>query len=83
MLSSAAQHCATSTPLFAQSDVVGQAGRPKTITGWQTQSTPVLLGYGERAELEDEEWVCLANAMEGVCILRKVSSDWDVRKTKA
>ena len=54
-------------------DVVGQAGRPKTITGWQTQSTPVLLSWGERAELEDEEWVCLANVMEGVCILRKVS----------
>jgi 26S proteasome regulatory subunit N1 len=54
-------------------DVVGQAGRPKTITGWQTQSTPVLLGYGERAELEDEEWICLANVMEGVCILRKAS----------
>ncbi|KAF2721587.1 26S proteasome regulatory complex, non-ATPase subcomplex, Rpn1 subunit [Polychaeton citri CBS 116435] len=55
-------------------DVVGQAGRPKTITGWQTQSTPVLLGHGERAELEDEEWICLANVMEGVCILRKVSN---------
>ncbi len=54
-------------------DVVGQAGKPKTITGWQTQSTPVLLGYGERAELEDEEWVCLASVMEGVCILKKVS----------
>lgn len=54
-------------------DVVGQAGRPKTITGWQTQSTPVLLGYGERAELEDEEWICLANVMEGICILRKAS----------
>ena len=57
-------------------DVVGQAGRPKTITGWQTQSTPVLLGYGERAELEDEEWLCLASVMEGICILRKVS--WDL-----
>nr|POE66661.1 26s proteasome regulatory subunit rpn-1 [Quercus suber] len=56
-------------------DVVGQAGRPKTITGWQTQSTPVLLGHGERAELEDEEWICLANVMEGICILRK-NPDW-------
>ena len=56
-------------------DVVGQAGKPKTITGWQTQSTPVLLGYGERAELEDEEWICLSNVMEGVCILRKVRLD--------
>ena len=53
-------------------DVVGQAGRPKTITGWQTQSTPVLLSYGERAELEDEEWICLTNVMEGICILKKV-----------
>lgn len=57
-------------------DVVGQAGRPKTITGWQTQSTPVLLGYGERAELEDEEWICLTNVMEGICILRK-NPDWE------
>lgn len=56
-------------------DVVGQAGRPKTITGWQTQSTPVLLGYGERAELEDEEWICLANVMEGICILKK-NPEW-------
>ncbi|KAK3716202.1 proteasome regulatory particle base subunit [Vermiconidia calcicola] len=56
-------------------DVVGQAGRPKTITGWQTQKTPVLLGYGERAELEDEEWVAHANVMEGVCILKK-NPDW-------
>ena len=32
-------------------DVVGQAGRPKTITGFQTHTTPVLLAYGERAEV--------------------------------
>ncbi|EZF33209.1 26S proteasome regulatory subunit rpn-1 [Trichophyton interdigitale MR816] len=54
-------------------DVVGQAGRPKTITGWQTQSTPVLLSYGERAELEDEEYICLSSTLEGLVILRKVS----------
>ena len=53
-------------------DVVGQAGRPKTITGWQTQSTPVLLAYGERAELEDEEYICLSSTLEGLVILRKV-----------
>ncbi|MCJ1427783.1 proteasome regulatory particle base subunit [Sticta canariensis] len=52
-------------------DVVGQAGRPKTITGWQTQSTPVLLAYGERAELEDEQYVSLASNLEGLVILRK------------
>jgi len=55
-------------------DVVGQAGRPKTITGWQTQSTPVLLAYGERAELEDEQYISLSSNLEGLVILRKVSS---------
>lgn len=55
-------------------DVVGQAGRPKTITGWQTQSTPVLLSYGERAELEDEEYIPLSPTLEGLVILRKVST---------
>jgi 26S proteasome regulatory subunit N1 len=53
-------------------DVVGQAGRPKTITGWQTQSTPVLLSYGERAELEDEQYISLSSTLEGLVILRKV-----------
>ncbi|KAK4251549.1 armadillo-type protein [Corynascus novoguineensis] len=57
-------------------DVVGQAGRPKTITGWQTQSTPVLLAYGERAELEDEEYISLSNTLEGLVILRK-NPEWD------
>lgn len=53
-------------------DIVGQAGKPKTITGWVTQSTPVLLNYGERAELENtEEWISLTNLLEGVVILRK------------
>ena len=40
---------------FQAVDVVAQAGRPKTITGFQTHTTPVLLAYGERAELATEE----------------------------
>lgn len=36
-------------------DVVGQAGRPKTITGFQTHTTPVLLSAGDRAELATEK----------------------------
>jgi 26S proteasome regulatory subunit N1 len=56
-------------------DVVGQAGRPKTITGWQTQSTPVVLAYGERAELEDEKYLALNSMMEGLVILRK-NPEW-------
>lgn len=52
-------------------DVVGQAGKPKTITGFQTHTTPVLLAYGERAELATEEYIPLSPIMEGFVILRK------------
>ncbi|KAK7098872.1 26S proteasome non-ATPase regulatory subunit 2-like [Littorina saxatilis] len=52
-------------------DVVGQAGKPKTITGFQTHTTPVLLAYGERAELATEEYLALTPIMEGFVILRK------------
>lgn len=60
-------------------DVVGQAGRPKTITGWQTQSTPVLLAHGERAELEDEQYIALSANLEGLVILRK-NPEWEESK---
>merc|ERR1712137_967653 len=36
-------------------ETVGQAGKPKKITGFQTHTTPVLLGAGERAELGTKE----------------------------
>nr|XP_026689931.1 26S proteasome non-ATPase regulatory subunit 2-like isoform X3 [Ciona intestinalis] len=52
-------------------DVVGQAGKPKTITGFQTHTTPVLLAYGERAELATEEYIALTPVIEGFVILRK------------
>jgi 26S proteasome regulatory subunit N1 len=50
-------------------DVVGQAGRPKTITGFQTHKTPVLLGHGERAELATNDYLPLTNLLEGFVIL--------------
>ena len=52
-------------------DVVGQAGKPKTITGFQTHTTPVLLAYGERAELATEEYIPQTNILEGFVILKK------------
>uniref|UniRef100_A0A0E0G163 26S proteasome non-ATPase regulatory subunit 2 homolog n=1 Tax=Oryza nivara TaxID=4536 RepID=A0A0E0G163_ORYNI len=52
-------------------DVVGQAGRPKTITGFQTHSTPVLLAAGERAELATEKYIPLTSVLEGFVILKK------------
>merc|ERR1712025_886149 len=52
-------------------DVVGQAGKPKTITGFQTHTTPVLLAHGERAELATEEYIPVTAIMEGFVILKK------------
>lgn len=52
-------------------DTVGQAGSPKTITGFQTHTTPVLLGYNERAELATDEYIPVSSVLEGFVILKK------------
>ncbi|CAL0303876.1 unnamed protein product [Lupinus luteus] len=52
-------------------DVVGQAGRPKTITGFQTHSTPVLLAAGDRAELATEKYIPISPILEGFVILKE------------
>jgi len=52
-------------------DVVGLAGRPKKITGFQTHTTPVLLASGERAELATDEYIPYSSILEGVVILKK------------
>lgn len=57
-------------------DTVGQAGRPKSITGFQTHSTPVLLAAGERAEMATEQFTTVAASMEGIVVLEK-NPDWE------
>ncbi|TEB31795.1 26S proteasome regulatory complex, non-ATPase subcomplex, Rpn1 subunit [Coprinellus micaceus] len=52
-------------------DVVGQAGKPRTISGFQTHQTPVRLGITERAELATEEWIPFAHVLEGFVLLQK------------
>ena len=52
-------------------DVVAQAGKPKTVTGFQTHTTPVLLAEGERAELGTEKYIPMSPSLEGIVILRK------------
>lgn len=51
-------------------DVVGQAGKPRNITGFQTHNTPVLLGVGERCEIANEAFLSLAPINEGFCIIK-------------
>ena len=50
-------------------DTVGQAGKPKSITGFQTHSTPVLLGVGDRAELANDDFIPLSTTLEGIVLL--------------
>ncbi|OEH77293.1 26s proteasome non-ATPase regulatory subunit [Cyclospora cayetanensis] len=53
-------------------DVVAQVGRqPKTITGFQTHTSPVLLNFSERAELATDEYLPVGRVLEGIVLLRK------------
>ncbi|KAF9041306.1 armadillo-type protein [Panaeolus papilionaceus] len=52
-------------------DVVGQAGKPRTISGFQTHQAPVRLGTTERAELATEEYIPFSPILEGFVILQK------------
>jgi 26S proteasome regulatory subunit N1 len=53
-------------------DTVGQAGQPKRITGFQTHTSPVILAYGDRAELGTEEFVPVTDCvLENIIIIKK------------
>lgn len=52
-------------------EVVAQAGKPKTITGFQTHSTPVLIAAQERAELASEEYLSITSILEGFVLVKK------------
>jgi 26S proteasome regulatory subunit N1 len=57
-------------------DVVGQAGKPRTISGFQTHTSPVRLGTTERAELATEEFIPFSPVLEGFVILTK-NAGWE------
>lgn len=52
-------------------DVVGQAGKPRAISGFQTLDTPIVLAAGQRAEFVDETYEPLSPILEGFVIVRK------------
>ena len=53
-------------------DVVGQVGKPRKITGFQTHTSPVIVNYGESAELAEEEYIPLNDViLENFIILKK------------
>ena len=55
-------------------ETVGQAGNPKTITGFQTHTTPVLLGVDDHAELASDELCSKSHILEGVVIVEPEQS---------
>jgi len=62
-------------------ETVGQAGKPKTITGFQTHTTPVLLGAKERAELGTEEVLSVSSVLEGIVLLKN-NPDYEIKDEK-
>lgn len=42
----------------------------RTITGFQTHTTPVLLATGERAELATDDYIALTEVLEGVVVVK-------------
>lgn len=52
-------------------DTVGLAGKPKSISGFQTHTAPVRLGTTERAELATEEYIPYSHVLEGLVLLAK------------
>ena len=52
-------------------ETVGQAGKPKRITGFQTHSTPVLIPTTDRAELGTDEFLAVSSVLEGVVIVKE------------
>jgi 26S proteasome regulatory subunit N1 len=71
----------SSTPLSVRVgqavETVGQAGRPKTISGFQTHTTPVLLGYKDRAEFAGSDYLTKTSILEGVVLVEKVPDEED------
>lgn len=41
-----------------------------SYAGFQTHTTPILMGAGERAELGTEKYLALSSILEGVVILK-------------
>ena len=53
-------------------DTVTLVGNPRSITGFQTHKSPVVLQNGERAEIAEEEYIPVSNiVLENFVIVKK------------
>ena len=52
-------------------DTVGAPGNPRTLSGFTTNNTPVLLSVGDRAELVTDDYLPMTPVIEGIVVVRK------------
>lgn len=52
-------------------DTVAVPGKPRSITGFQTQKSPVLLSVQEKVEVADDKYVPVSNVIEGIVVLKE------------
>ena len=53
-------------------DTVGQVGKQRQITGFQTHQSPVVIDKGERAELSTDQYLPIGNTiLENLVIVKK------------
>jgi len=63
-------------------ETVGQAGKPRRITGFQTHTSPVLLATTDRAELGTEEVLSVSGqVLEGIVIV-KDNPEYEAEESK-
>ena len=52
-------------------DIVGQTGNPRTISGFQTHTSPAVINTGERCELSNrEDYISYSDVYEGIVIVK-------------
>jgi 26S proteasome regulatory subunit N1 len=61
-------------------DVVGQAGKPWTISGFQTHQKLVRLCTTEQAESAMEDFIPFTHVLEGFVVLQKNPSNTGTRR---
>ena len=52
-------------------DIVGQTGNPRTISGFQTHTSPAVINTGERCEINGEDYIPYSDVLEGIVIVKE------------
>ena len=52
-------------------DIVGQTGNPRTISGFQTHTSPAVINSGERCEINEEEYNSYSDVFEDIVIVKE------------